>query len=102
MNRTLRFFRWKEAKWKKLATARAMACEMLSPEHDEGLKAYSERQAKLCRDFHNACESKWRTVPNMMKSAKMEVADPKLLFARKEKERAKIFSRQSTAKSVSK
>lgn len=98
MNRTLRFFEWKEAKWLERATAMKNAGEMTTPEHDEGLSAYAERQAKLCRDLRDAFALKWQKVPDMMKRAKMEAADSKLLFERKEKEMVKILKRQGGAK----
>jgi hypothetical protein len=93
MNRTLRFFRWKEGKWRERASAMSMSEQVITPEHDEGLGAYAKRQACLCQALHDKCQAKWRIVPEMKKRAKMEVAYPNLLFKRKAKERARIFSR---------
>ncbi|KAJ3529805.1 hypothetical protein NMY22_g8845 [Coprinellus aureogranulatus] len=97
MNRTLRFFTWKERKWLERATAREEAGQVLAPEYIEGLHAYSTRQAAISRGLHNACRSKWSTASNMIKRAKMEIENPKLIFERKEKEMKRIFSRAPTS-----
>lgn len=94
MKRTLRFFKWKESKWRERAFAMSMSGSAITPEHDEGLRAYADRQAKLCRALHDKCEAKWRVVPEMRLRAKVEVTQPQLLFKRKAKEQARIFNRQ--------
>lgn len=98
MNRTLRFFRWQEGNWRRRGVEKEIASrepggpEPLTPEHAEGLKAYAERQARLCFDLRRSCERQWVHVDSMIKMASMEVKDPKLLFARRERERVRLMS----------
>ncbi|KAJ3531990.1 hypothetical protein NMY22_g7930 [Coprinellus aureogranulatus] len=98
MNRTLRFFQWKEDQWhlralSKEVDAREKGDPPPSPQHLEGLKAYSARQASICRGFRETFKQKWAGVPTMIATAETEVRNPKLLFARRAKERARIFSK---------
>lgn len=93
MNRSLRFFQWKENQWRERALAKEKAGLIVSPEHAEGLRAYSERQASIWRGFHEACKRRWQRVPEMIKRARMEANDPKLLWERKEEERKRLASK---------
>ena len=98
MNRTLRFFLWKEAQWKERAVAKVEdsrksgGVRETTPEHAEGLKAYGARQACIFRRLHDSCMSKWNHADSMIEMAKMEVRDPRLLFARLKRERARLLS----------
>ncbi|KAJ3510330.1 hypothetical protein NMY22_g16006 [Coprinellus aureogranulatus] len=102
MNRTVRFFMWKERDWRKRADAKEMAAsqsagaDCLTSEHAEGLKAYAERQASICREMRDSFIKQWTHVDSMIKMAAMEAKDPKLLFARMERERAKLLSKPVT------
>lgn len=101
MSRTLRSFVWKEAQWKERAVAKVNAGIVVAPEHAEGLRAYSERQARIWRGFHDKCQKRWSGVPEAIKRARMEAKDPKLLWERKEEERRRVALkiRLSTKKS---
>ncbi|KAJ3500142.1 hypothetical protein NMY22_g19358 [Coprinellus aureogranulatus] len=96
MNRTVRFFTWKERDWMRCAVAKEMVAlqsgdtDCLTPEHAEGLRAYAERQASVCRGLRDSFIKQWTHVDSMIKMASMEAADPKLLFARNAARACKI------------
>ncbi|KAJ3501980.1 hypothetical protein NMY22_g18740 [Coprinellus aureogranulatus] len=84
MNRTLRFFLWKENDWRRRASLKVissmeMGGEELTHEHVEGLKARSGP-----------------VVDGMLARAKAEIRDPKLLFERQKKERAETSTLRAT------
>ncbi|KAJ3516504.1 hypothetical protein NMY22_g14191 [Coprinellus aureogranulatus] len=98
MQRTLRFFQWKEDQWRLRAPvmeldARQNGTAPPSSEHAEGLRAYSERQASIWKGMRLSCLKKWAKVGSMIATAKEEVNNPKLIFERRTKERARIFSK---------
>lgn len=107
MNRTLRFFCWKEERWRERAVAKVQKAQetggeyFVSPEHAEGLKAYGARQASIFRALHDSCRSRWAHADSMIEMAKMEVRDPRLLFARLKRERARLLSRPVAASGLS-
>lgn len=84
MNRTLRFFSWKAADWRRKGVA--LRTKPTSAEHAEGLKAYAERQAVLCQSLHDAFKHQWAGVPSLVKSARDEALKPDLFYQRKQKE----------------
>ncbi|KAF6741966.1 hypothetical protein DFP72DRAFT_994725 [Ephemerocybe angulata] len=59
MNRTIRYFKWKEDSWYEKAGAR-QAMEVTSPEYDEGLRAYARRQGSLCLTLRKRFEHTWQ------------------------------------------
>ncbi|KAJ2927454.1 hypothetical protein H1R20_g9640, partial [Candolleomyces eurysporus] len=89
MNRTLRFFVWKAADWRRKGVA--PRTKPTSADHAEGLKAYAERQAVLCQSLHDMFKRQWADVPSLVKSARDEAANPDLFYRRKQKE----FERKS-------
>ncbi|KAJ3525770.1 hypothetical protein NMY22_g10437 [Coprinellus aureogranulatus] len=98
MQRTLRFFQWKEDQWRLRASVMQLAAQQNgttppTAEHDEGLKAYSERQASIWKGMRLSCMKKWVNVDSMIAAAKAEVANPKLIFQRRAKDRSRIFSK---------
>ncbi|KAJ3508321.1 hypothetical protein NMY22_g16650 [Coprinellus aureogranulatus] len=100
MNRTLRFFLWKEDQWRRRATAKVESSNdsPASPEHAEGLSAYAARQAHMYRRLHNKCENKWVHVDRMIIMAQKEVEEPGLLLARQERERKKAEAQHSSSR----
>jgi hypothetical protein len=84
MNRTLRFFDWKAADWRKKGVSNSM--EPLPLEYEEGLRAYAERQAALCRSLHDLFQKKWKGVPSLIQTANDEAQRPDLFYQRKQRE----------------
>ena len=80
MRRTLRFFVWKQSDWRK----RWQAWESVDipQEYAEGLKAYAERQAMICRDLHDSFAKKWAGVDEMVAAAQAEIVNPELYYIR--------------------
>ncbi|KAJ3538635.1 hypothetical protein NMY22_g5086 [Coprinellus aureogranulatus] len=97
MQRTLRFFQWKRDQWRLRALVMEKDAQQkgspLTPEHVEGLNAYAERQATMWQGMQYSCTKKWTKVDLIIAAAKAEIANPKLMFERRAKERARIFSR---------
>lgn len=81
MNRTLRFFSWKEAEWKRRADS--WNGRDIRPEYAEGLKAYAARQANICRSLRNSFSYCWQGVDGMITKVDEEIADPDLYYERK-------------------
>ncbi|KAJ3529892.1 hypothetical protein NMY22_g8804 [Coprinellus aureogranulatus] len=106
MKRTLRFFKWKERQWLDRAVAKEAAVRLAGmgdipdPEHAEGLKAYSQRQASLCRAFHDSLMRKWCGVNGMIEQAKLEVENPELIATRREKENARRLKYSSHSRAA--
>ncbi|RXW16131.1 hypothetical protein EST38_g9723 [Candolleomyces aberdarensis] len=84
MDRTLRFFVWKAADWRSKGIA--PRTKPISTEYAEGLKAYAERQAALCKSLSNSFKSQWTGVPGLVKSAKEEMEQPELFYQRKQRD----------------
>ncbi|KAJ2924241.1 hypothetical protein H1R20_g12853, partial [Candolleomyces eurysporus] len=82
MSRTLRFFSWKAADWRKKGVSTGMG----PPAYEEGLRAYAERQAALCQSLHDSFKEKWKGVPSLIQSAQDEVQRPDLFYQRKQRE----------------
>lgn len=80
MRRTLRFFVWKQADWRR--RWEAWESQEITPEYREGLKAYAERQATICRDLHDSFKSKWSGVDALVQAAEAEIVDPELYYTR--------------------
>ncbi|KAJ3537499.1 hypothetical protein NMY22_g5569 [Coprinellus aureogranulatus] len=76
MRRTLRFFEWKEADWR--GKCAAWDGIPMSSEYEEGLRAYAERQARLCRALRDSFVQQWQGVDRLVKSAEAEIANPDL------------------------
>lgn len=100
MDRTLRFFVWKAADWRKKGAAASTGDT--AGEYGEGLTAYAERQAALCESLHDAFSDQWNGVPSLIQSATEEMEKPELFYARKQRESErrnkktdKIFSSSS-------
>jgi hypothetical protein len=84
MNRTLRFFDWKAADWRKKGAP--MSMEPLPPGYAEGLRAYAERQAALCQSLRDSFEKQWKGVPALIQTANEEMQRPELFYQRKQRE----------------
>ncbi|KAJ2914486.1 hypothetical protein MD484_g5955, partial [Candolleomyces efflorescens] len=69
MNRTIRFFEWKEKQWNGRATA-GLGGD--APETVEGLRAYAMRQASIARTFVVSLREKWNGVDSMVEAAAKE------------------------------
>lgn len=102
MDRSLRFFVWKAADWRRKGIAPRTTS--ISAEYAEGLKAYAERQAVLCESLHDSFKSQWKGVPSLIKSAKDEMENPDLFYQRKQRDfegRNKKANKTSTSSSNS-
>ncbi|KAF6750101.1 hypothetical protein DFP72DRAFT_852070 [Ephemerocybe angulata] len=86
MNRTLRFFKWKEARWYEKAGAR-QAVEEVSEDYDEGLRAYAKRQGSICLTLRRRFEHAWQGVNGEIATAYAEIKEPALFYNRTAKER---------------
>ncbi|TEB10416.1 hypothetical protein FA13DRAFT_1653193 [Coprinellus micaceus] len=80
MRRTLRFFNWKQADWRK--RWEAWGSVEISQEYAEGLRAYAERQATICRNLHDSFLKKWGGVDDMVAAAQAEIVNPELYYTR--------------------
>ncbi|KAJ3536317.1 hypothetical protein NMY22_g6085 [Coprinellus aureogranulatus] len=80
MRRTVRFFEWKEADWRRKWAA--WESQPISQEYGEGLRAYAERQARLCRRLRNSFVRQWGGVDSLVKRAEEEIANPDLWYER--------------------
>jgi hypothetical protein len=95
MNRTSRFFQWKENIWRLQGTAERE--QAVSPEYAEGLRAYAERQAVICQDMCLSFERIWSGVDDMIRQAKAEIADPQAFYQRREREEVQRQRRKNKA-----
>ncbi|KAJ3500512.1 hypothetical protein NMY22_g19238 [Coprinellus aureogranulatus] len=80
MRRTVRFFVWKEARWR--GTMTSWEGQLITREYAEGLRAYAERQARLCQRLRESFLDKWKGVDELVKSAEAEIANPDLYYER--------------------
>ncbi|KAJ3503018.1 hypothetical protein NMY22_g18393 [Coprinellus aureogranulatus] len=80
MRRTVRFFDWKQAQW--LRAAAAWEGQPISAEYAEGLRAYAQRQARLCQGLRDAFVHRWRSVDGLVERAEREIKNPDLYYER--------------------
>ncbi|KAF6746462.1 hypothetical protein DFP72DRAFT_992812 [Ephemerocybe angulata] len=82
MNRTIRFFKWKENWWYQRAGAR-QAMEEVPADYDEGLRAYATRQGSLCLSLRKRFEHAWQGVDKQIAAAYAEIQDPNLFYEKR-------------------
>ncbi|KAJ3543012.1 hypothetical protein NMY22_g3295 [Coprinellus aureogranulatus] len=80
MRRTVRFFTWKETQWRRAWTA--WEGHSISSEYAEGLRAYAERQGKLCRELRESFIQQWAGVDELVERAEAEIKNPDLYYER--------------------
>ncbi|RXW15250.1 hypothetical protein EST38_g10610 [Candolleomyces aberdarensis] len=88
MNRTLRFWDWKADQW--MALASAQDTRNLSPAILDGMKAYSWRQAEMCRRLKVTFQAQWRDVPELISNSKELASNPDTWYEMKEEEEKKL------------
>ena len=97
----MRFLVWKEKQWARRGEAHKSFSVLVTPDHAEGLQAYSARQASICRGLHGSFTRRWTGVPEMIKRARKESKDRSLLLKRREEEehvRLEAAKRKGTSK----
>jgi len=78
MMRTLRHFENLSAEWKSKAGIEGWTDIQVSPEWEEGHRAYAGRQSAMFHDLRNHCASLWKDIPTHVDRMQEIILDPSI------------------------